>query len=642
MSRVRAPARPGGAALQMDVLELSAGMEALRVQDGRLKAALDDMQTRAVRPDLENAALKVTNAADKQASDYCAFRRAIVTGVSAIAAAPAGEKSAPPAEPLLLAEGEETPNEASSAVDPAPYLAVAPHVIVLPPASGVDIPFVLDAARCDGGSVGCRLLSSVFARCPAPLKRLAYLDLSHASATDTGTSFTPLYELVVALTSLPALRFLSLAGTSMGGPGGEVLRRLLRTLPSLTHLDVSDCSLGAQGAEELLGAFPVVPAEVADAAPAGAEEEEDPEVAAIIAAAKAAREEEQGLKKKKKAPTAGAGWSGGTANTSLLWLDISGNNLCSYGLDPLPAARLVRALLGHPSLQHLNLARNRLGEAAIVPPALVRGVAANASLRSLVLDENSLDAAPAAAIAAALESNSVLTHLSLRSNRVRSDGASAFASLLRCVTMGPWARGEEGARPPAPGLQCLDVRDNYIGPIGRSDLRLALEGCPPPPEVSRARGLGEGPLEDEEVEEGGSVAEGRGLGLDRAVTEDTGAEPGSVVLSRPCSAAVSESDPEGSMEESGRSSRLGDPTPPRSGAFTGVRAVLALRDGAAGEVGSGETGEPVGEPAGTSGEGSGEEGDAPPPVGPPPPKVVQLEDGSLANRCAHRVYLTFA
>lgn len=145
-------------------------------------------------------------------------------------------------------------------------------------------------------------------------------------------------------------------------------------------------------------------------------------------------------------------------NSTLTWLDLSSNNLGGYGLDPLPGAKLVRSLMEHPALAYLDLSRNRFSRSIVT--SLVAGLEVNKSLTHLLLDCNGIDAVPAARMADVLAGHPRLTHLSLRLNSVRSDGATAFARML-------------AARPHGP-LTHIDLRDNYIGPVGTIAILAAM------------------------------------------------------------------------------------------------------------------------------------------------------------------------
>ncbi len=135
------------------------------------------------------------------------------------------------------------------------------------------------------------------------------------------------------------------------------------------------------------------------------------------------------------------------SNLSLLWLDLSDNNLSDNGGAPGVVSRLIHSLLGHPTLRHLNLSRNRLGVGYAAAPtslALVSGLVGNSTLESLYLDGNSLDSQALLAAAIAANPRSSLTHLSLRLNRCRTPGASAFAALIRSQTPHPPLGSQQG------------------------------------------------------------------------------------------------------------------------------------------------------------------------------------------------------
>lgn len=666
----------------MDVLELSSRMEHAKMHDGRLKAAFEDMSNRAVRPDMELMALARDVSSDRKLGDYLSFRKALI--VADLAATDAGSTigSASATAPSKSIDNTEA-GSTESILSLDIFNQTPTHATVLPPAAvDVEIPFILDAPRCEIGANGCQMLSKLMLQSKALMKRIVYLDLSHNTLTDTGTMYTNFSDLCDAMTGLVSLRFLSLAGNALSGPGADGVARILRQNPSVTHLDLSDCSLGLAGAEELLPAFkralPLDESEPSDtplALPgvAGEEEEEmDPVVLEILRQAQAERDAEQG-KKKKHGPSPTSA-SVGSVNNSLLWLDLSGNNLHANGLDPKPAAQLVRAILAHPAIQHLNLSRSRLGDARVTAAALVTGVSKNRTLRSLALDDNGLDAAPAAQMAAALEENGTLTHLYLRGNRVRSDGASAFAALIRRRTLpvraGQVEDSQEAAQGtsqaasavPGPSLAYLDLRDNYIGPIGRHDLALALEGLPAPPEVTRGRVAGQ-MEEGDEFGQQGEQEEGEAY--------DDRVDPGSVALSsRPSTAATStgmEGGPDDafSAEEMGarsasRASHAADPsavarggTPASGMAASALDVPNSLAEDSVESVGADGAGgrSPNKRIAGSGiqavlalrtegeGQGSGEEDAAEQGDKPLLPKSYTLPDGSVANQFGHRVLL---
>jgi Leucine Rich repeat len=226
-----------------------------------------------------------------------------------------------------------------------------------------------------------------------------------------------------------------------------------------------------------------------------------------------------------------------SSNTTLTHLDLSSNNLAgasesscylsfshcacvlaSYLLcffpsvliyhhqsgydNPMPCAKLVRALGEHPSLVWLNLSRNRFTRSII--GQLIAGLETNRSLRTLILESDNIDAQPATRLAEILATHPALEVLNLRFNSVRSDGAIAFAKVLRASTQ-PYAQavaqeilasagsgkapavdadgiaidestGSSGTSLSFAGsrLRSLDLRSNFIGQIGTRAVLEAL------------------------------------------------------------------------------------------------------------------------------------------------------------------------
>jgi hypothetical protein len=515
MSTVRKGQRPGGAALQVDVIALSSAMDAIPVNEGRLKTALDGMMHCAVRPDAEIAAAAPAPTAEPRMRENSRIRLALVTGTDPFKELGPGDSGDP-----IASAATATPVANPSPSDGSP---------AAPP----EIPFILDVGRGEIGSSGCRILSTLLRHKAA--QRLTYLDLSSNVATDLGKEFGPFAELMDAVAELPRLAFLSLHNNLLLGPGCAAVGRVLRKSRSLKFLDLSRCNVGPQGAAELLPAF-------RRPRPAGW-----PQSALAIVAEREAKEAEEESKamglydededeseagtedasaprpdylpprrpnpRRRRPPTP----ENPSANTSLVWLDLSENNLCGFGLgDSAPVCDLVSGLLRHPSLKSVDLSRNRLTKEVIA--RIADNIEPNTSLRSLKLEENGIDAMPSVAVAQSLAGNSTLTHLSLRSNRVRSDGASAFADLLRR----------------SPVVKTLDLRGNYIGDIGQADLRRALEGLPPPPEVTAYGRVATSGL-------GATALGGHGGPADAVMTGD-GDDVDALTGSRPLSAATGDAE----------------------------------------------------------------------------------------------------
>lgn len=413
--------RPGGAALQLDVLALGSVVDK-QFSDGRLKGAVDSMMSNALRPDAEVAASIPPSTSEPRIIEQSRIRLALAKGL----------------DPADVVEGEK---DNGAPLSPTPVAPTATSE----PGDKPEIPFILGAGRCEIGSSGFKLLASVLTH--KSFGRLVYADLSSNVATDLGKDFSGVVEICAALGPLPHLKFLSLHNNMLLQPGAEAVSKMLRTTKSLQYLDLSRCNISAAGAEELLPAF--------RRRRAGAP------IAAGESTASAAGDDDDGVPVRPPTP------ENPGANQSLLWLDLSENNLCMFGFGTTDAmCDLVKGLLRHPKLRRLDLSRNRLARPVIA--ALAAEIEHNATIRTLRVDENDIDARPAAAIAQSLVHNSTLKTLTLRANRLRSDGASAFADLCRRGT----------------SLTSIDLRDNYIGDVGQKDIKLALQGLPPPPEVT--------------------------------------------------------------------------------------------------------------------------------------------------------------
>lgn len=143
-------------------------------------------------------------------------------------------------------------------------------------------------------------------------------------------------------------------------------------------------------------------------------------------------------------------------NAQLEWLNLSDNNLCSYGLEPKAAMTLLRSVAEHPGLKWLDISRNSLTRSTVT--ALTLGLEINTGLETLIMESNEVDGTPASRIADVARKHPKLRHLSLRFNRIRSEGAMAFASLLASKA----------------GLLHLDLRDNHSGPVGTRAVLLSL------------------------------------------------------------------------------------------------------------------------------------------------------------------------
>ncbi len=110
----RAPPRPGGAALQMDVLELGSFLEAAALAPGRLKEALEDMCSRALRPEKEagGAAAGSLPADEPRVREYARFRTALAAG---------GGSAGSAAAALIPDSVSETSTSGSAAADGAQW-----------------------------------------------------------------------------------------------------------------------------------------------------------------------------------------------------------------------------------------------------------------------------------------------------------------------------------------------------------------------------------------------------------------------------------------------------------------------------------------------------------------------------------------
>jgi hypothetical protein len=427
------------------------------------------MMSRALRPEREAAAASPASATAADAArnrEYLRVRAALVAGGDV------GGDAAAAAIPDAV-------NECVGGNGLSGDGAVWCPWVGLPP-GGPDIPLVLALARAELRAEGAALLAGAVLPSRTLAARLVYLDLSSNTLSDLGEDFRGASALLGALAPLGALAFLSLANNMLQGAGAGALAPALApsALGRLTHLDLSRCNLNASGARALLRAFALPPPPPAGGAPAAAAEEDAAAEEAALEAAAAALSRD--------AEEEGAGAGGGGAphgatpaahNASLRWLDLSENNLTDNGRRPAAAALLIGALLAHPALRHLSLARNRLGAGGgWCAAALARGARANATLASLDVCGNDLDSQAALARAIGANAASALTHLALKNNRVRSPGASAFAALLR-------AQAEGAGAAPGRGLAYLDLRENYVGDVGRADIVFALRGLPPPPEA---------------------------------------------------------------------------------------------------------------------------------------------------------------
>ncbi len=512
-----------------------------------------------------------------------------------------------------------------------------------PPPGGPDIPLLLALARCELRSEGAALLAGAVLPSRTLASRLVYLDLSSNTLSDLGEDFRGAAALLAALRPLAALAFLSLANNMLQGAGAAALAPALApsALGRLTHLDLSRCNLNASGARALLRAFarPLPPgAAVAapgvgggggggDAPPDPAAEDAAVEEAALEAATAAlpadAEEEAEAVPAVPLAAAAAA-----APNASLQWLDLSDNNLTDNGRRPAAAALLICALFAHPALRHLSLARNRLGGGGggWCAAALARGARANCTLESLDLCGNDLDSQAALARALAANPSPALRHLALRSNRVRSPGASAFASLLRSQAA---KRGGAAART----LAYLDLRENYVGDVGRADVVFALRGQPPPPEAldepppppprralpRRAPDGDDGGGSGAEDEDGGvgadaaALSTGDEVGSLRADTVDSVSEELAAALASVSSAASTvggggggargsagassnEYDPMGAPSAAG-SSRAGSAVAGASESSFGARAASPPRAPDYGDDGGGAAGAPPSQPS---------------------------------------------
>jgi hypothetical protein len=477
--------RPGGASLQMDILDLNTALERnTDLKDGRLRASIEAAMRCAQRPDLETAAATPPSFAEP---------RLIHASKVRVALAACKDPEIIFEEEVVTAaatiKGESTTNDPTNDKISSSYYTAQQS-----PLSSDTIPLLLGANRCDLGSTGCRLLASVLPH-KVFMKRLVFCDLSSNAATDLGKDFGAVAKLCESLGELPHLAYLSLHGNILLAPGCASICRMLRSgCKNLRYLDLSRCNIGHAGAYELLPAFErtVSPRKakkrITGSAVAGllssdskhnendeSEGKGDDDTSAddallaekAMEAALEGRTEEFEAALAAEAALAEANQPINVlANKSLVWLDMSENNLCGFGLDNTPAISLVSALIQHTSLRHLDLSRNRLARPVVT--AIAESIESNTSIKSLSLDENAIDAQPAAHLARSLVNNTSLHTLSMRYNRLRSDGASAFAHLLR--------HGHS--------IKRLDIRGNYIGDLGQRDIKLAMEGKPPPPEVT--------------------------------------------------------------------------------------------------------------------------------------------------------------
>jgi Ran GTPase-activating protein (RanGAP) involved in mRNA processing and transport len=131
-------------------------------------------------------------------------------------------------------------------------------------------------------------------------------------------------------------------------------------------------------------------------------------------------------------------------------------HLYGCGVDDMGAAALGASLGPASSLKYIDLGANEIG--APGAELLANGLARMASGLSVVMDENPLYDAGAAAFARAVRSGA-LDDLSLQDCFVRDEGANALSNAL----------ASEGC-----ALQALNLGNNGFGPVGGRKLAAAL------------------------------------------------------------------------------------------------------------------------------------------------------------------------
>ena len=337
-------------------------------------------------------------------------------------------------------------------------------------------------------AAGCSSLAALL-RLRALQVRCVAIDANSNALTELGTNFAPLESLCQALHSTTALAALSLRGNMLLRQGCEAVAELLRRAPALRVLGLARSNVGPSGAEALLAAF-------------DASDEDD-------------AADEDGAEGGSGASRPGPLPSPPCRNVWLRWLDLSDANLCGMGGDESrPAMALLRALTeSHPTLRHLDLSRNRLSRAAL--SALTVGLEANTALHTLRLDGNGIDAGPAARLLAAAAVHPRLRVLSLRDNRLRSDGAEAAAALL--ASQGA-ALLEWGARG-----RILPGAVEAAAAAAGAALPPASPGPPfPPPSPPPPRVLRSGDLEEDLAGAFAAAAPGDG---DELLPRDTDGRP---------------------------------------------------------------------------------------------------------------------
>ena len=402
-----------------------------------------------------------------------------------------------------------------------------------------DSPMALLASGCALGSVGmAALVRAMKALPPRIALRITVLDLGDDALTDVGASPGALADALLALArALPCLAMLSLRGTLLGGKGGEALCACLRACRNMRYVDVGRCALGPKGAAALLAAFAAPAPVLAVAAAALVESSAVMEPAAAVAMAAADTTSTAAMAAEALAEIGLVGSSGTTGaraqglggfsgdirwqaaaaeraaaaalspaehcpppfacNRWLTLLDLGDNALVGAAGDGAAAGAdataLVAALLAHPTLQHLSLARNRLGgvAGAAVLAALTAGLPANKRLRSLNLDGNGISGPAIERLLAALCVHPALQSLSLSGNGAGSSAAAALAALWMCDSLvaGPALHAEVrsscggggggGALVPVGQgpLRVVDLRTNHVGALGVAAL-LAAAGVP--------------------------------------------------------------------------------------------------------------------------------------------------------------------
>ena len=154
-------------------------------------------------------------------------------------------------------------------------------------------------------------------------------------------------------------------------------------------------------------------------------------------------------------------------------------------LRELHVASLAEAIKVNPTVTHLNLTDNNIGDAGAA--SLAEAMKVNTTLTQLSLWDNNIGAAGAASLAEAMKVNTTLTQLSLWDNNIGDAGAASLAEAMKVNTtltqLSLWNNniGAAGAASLAEAMKVnktlteLDLSKNYVGDAVAASLAEAMK-----------------------------------------------------------------------------------------------------------------------------------------------------------------------